>query len=41
MPKNNYYLVKDSAIAKFVDGLGLTIKVHEKTISFEKKEKLK
>ena len=41
MPKNNYYLVKDSAIAKFVDGLGWTIKVHEKTISFEKKEKLK
>lgn len=41
MPKNNYYLIKQSAIAQFADGLGLSIKVHEKTITFERKEKLK
>lgn len=41
MPKNNYYLIKQSAIAKFADGLGLSIKIHEKTITFERKEKLK
>ena len=40
MPKNNY-LIKQSAIAQFADGLGLSIKVHEKTITFERKEKLK
>ena len=41
MPKNNYYLIKQSAIAQFADGLRLSIKVHEKTITFERKEKLK
>ena len=41
MPKNNYYLIKQSAIAQFADGLGLSIKIHEKTITFERKEKLK
>lgn len=41
MPKNNYYLIKQSAIAQFADGLGLSIKVHEKAITFERKEKLK
>ncbi len=41
MPKNNYYLIKQSAIAQFADGLGLSIKVHEKTITFERKEKLR
>lgn len=41
VPKNNYYLIKQSAIAQFADGLGLSIKVHEKTITFERKEKLK
>lgn len=41
MPKNNYYLIKQSAIAQFADGLGLSIKVHEKTITFERKENLK
>lgn len=41
MPKDNYYLIKKSAIAKFADRLGLTIKVHEKTMTFEKKEKIK
>ena len=34
MPKNNYYLIKQSAIAQFADGLGLSIKVHENTNYF-------
>lgn len=37
MPKNDYYLTKKSAIAKFANKFNLTVQVHEKTITFEKR----
>lgn len=40
MPRDNYYLINKSAIAKFANELGLTIQVHKKTITFEKKEEV-
>ncbi len=41
-PKDTSYLVRKSALSKFARGLGLTVQVHEKTITFVKnKEKEK
>ena len=42
MPKDTSYLVRKSALSQFARGLGLTVQVHEKTITFVKsKEKEK
>ncbi len=38
LPKDSNYIVKRSALAKFVKERGLRIKVNERTISFEKDE---
>lgn len=36
IPKNNTYLVKKSAVAKKAREYGYTLKIQERTISFEK-----
>ncbi|MDE6656955.1 MAG: hypothetical protein K2J88_00020 [Oscillospiraceae bacterium] len=39
IPKNNAYVVRDSAVARKAKEYGYKVKVQERTISFEKEEK--